>query len=133
MRLPRRSVAFLVFVGSMLLAMACGGDGGPNQPGAPLDDDPSSERPCVDADGDGFGLDCADGPDCDDADDTLFEGCGLCSTPDEGCPCDAGELPVVCELDPAQVPKDTVLCKDGLRYCRDGAWTGCMGVAMYVD
>jgi len=33
---------------------------------------------CVDADGDGYGNACDQGPDCDDADDTIWEGCNAC-------------------------------------------------------
>lgn len=135
MRLSRRLASSLVFVAPLLLTLACGSDrGATDEPGDALGDGRTVDEPrCLDADGDGFGVDCADGPDCDDADDTVFEDCSACSKPDEGCPCAAGDEPVMCELDPVQVPKETVLCKDGMRYCRDGAWTGCMGVATFVD
>lgn len=47
------------------------------------DDDPTNWSVggcanCVDADGDGYGTTCDQGPDCDDADDTIWEGCNAC-------------------------------------------------------
>ena len=58
-----------------MLALGCGGDGGSPEAGQgpSIGGDASGE--CTDVDGDGFGANCTDGPDCDDQDDTVFENC----------------------------------------------------------
>jgi hypothetical protein len=129
MSFPVRRASFRTSFGCLLFAVGCGSDA--EAAGEADQDPPAAERSCVDADGDGFGVDCKAGADCDDADDTVFEDCSPCSQPDEGCPCAGAEQPVMCKLDPVQVPSGSLLCKDGMRYCRDGAWTDCMGVATF--
>lgn len=111
----------------LALVMACGNnDAAPSVEAAYATD--SDGTRCVDADGDGFGRFCADGPDCNDRDDTVFEDCP-CTTQREGCACEPTEAPVECQLTSEQLQYDTTLCKTGLHYCRDGAWTECIGVA----
>lgn len=84
---------------------------------------------CIDKDGDGFGEGCAEGPDCDDEDDTTFETCGVCLDTREGCACEPGTKPVECIIEEPGVPAH--LCKTGLRSCRDGVWTACEGFALF--
>ena len=43
---------------------------------------------CRDPDGDGFGRYCADGPDCDETDAEVHEGCDGCGSRDECGSCD---------------------------------------------
>jgi hypothetical protein len=133
MRSYVRGASLSMLVGSVFLALACGSDPGVTGDSSegPGDEPSDASRSCVDADGDGFGVDCKAGPDCDDADETVFDDCSACSRPDEGCPCFADAKPVLCKLDSALVPAGSILCEDGKRYCRDGAWTECMGVATF--
>src|SRR5262245_27343469 len=77
MRAPRAFAALLAL--SLPLA-ACGGAslvGGPgNADGGPPPDAavPRDFRGCVDEDGDGYGVGCAKGPDCDDHDARIHPG-----------------------------------------------------------
>ena len=84
---------------------------------------------CLDLDGDGRGVGCALGPDCDDGDPSVGAVCLEC--PDdptervEGCPCDGGE-PLYCSTgDPSLLGAG--VCVSGLQQCADGKWTGCEG------
>jgi hypothetical protein len=112
--------------------LGCGGDSGrpaeePDEGESILDVTPV----CKDADLDGYGENCDAGEDCDDKDDTVFEECGSCTETREGCSCDEGTAPVECKIPTAEVSESNILCKTGKRYCRDGAWTACLGVAGY--
>ncbi len=122
---------------ALLLSAACGTDApidASQQSGASIKGVPeTSAEACVDADGDGFGPHCEDGPDCDDADDTIFEGCDTCAEPEEGCGCAPDTLPVECTLSSMQVGDDNMLCKTGKRYCRDRHWTECVGVGTFTQ
>ena len=44
----------------------------------------------------------------------------------------AADEPLECKIPLNDVSDSTVLCKVGKRYCRDGMWTGCLGVAGYT-
>src|SRR5687768_9642910 len=98
MRFHVRGASFGVLLGPVLCALACGSDPGATGESVerPGDDPSAGMRSCVDADGDGFGADCKDGPDCDDADETVFDDCSACSRPSEGCPCFDDAQPVMC-------------------------------------
>ncbi len=117
---------------SLFFAVACGSDAA-----APAGQDVSafssnaSATKCVDADGDGYGASCQNGSDCDDRDDTVFEDCPACFAEREGCGCEEDALPVECKLSSAQIAAGATLCKTGVRYCRDGLWTACVGVASF--
>jgi len=97
--------------------------------------------PCVDDDGDGFGVgaECA-GADCDDGDDEVFEGATeICDGIDNDCdldidedfdlasdPVNCGACGVVCDL-----PNSTAICDDGacgVGACDEG-WGDCDGLA----
>lgn len=54
-----------------------------------------------------------------------------CPRPAEGCPC-GGESPIRCYLDPEQNPDGSIMCREGTRYCRDGAWTACESIHEYT-
>jgi hypothetical protein len=88
---------------------------------------------CVDRDGDGFGRDCGEGPDCDDHDPALSSGptCPACVAPDDGCPCEVGAGAVSCFLEKTVAGDGTVMCHEGTRYCRGGAWSACEDVHSY--
>src|SRR5262245_43092717 len=115
---------FLAFSTALMLATACGGDK-PSSKNTDLEADAGlAALGCaIDEDGDGYGLGCPDGEDCNDADKEVHNDCPPCMFPDEGCKCE-DEAPIACEE--ASLPhEDTLLCASGMRYCRDGKWTGC--------
>jgi hypothetical protein len=116
---------------SLALLLACGDDGKGADDNADTTLDDGQKDECVDQDGDGFGEHCSEGADCDDADDTVFEECGTCSDPSEGCECDGDSPAIECQLTPDQVVEDSLLCETGMRYCREGLWTACIGVAAF--
>jgi hypothetical protein len=91
----------------------------------------------MDADGDGFGLYCSAGSDCDDSDPMVTDECVRCATENLGCPCDPGTAPLRC--DPHYAKKTTqngqtgtVICSEGTRYCRDAAWSDCEILFQYA-
>jgi len=88
-------------------------------------------RVCIDSDGDGFGPHCEAGSDCDDEDAAVQTGCAACAKPDLGCECVPGTEAVSCTLDASVTAEGSLLCLSGVRYCRDGAWTSCQGVAQF--
>lgn len=87
---------------------------------------------CIDADGDGHGLQCPAGPDCDDSDRTIFTGCARCDKPNEGCPCEPGSDGISCTVAPEVTSAGSLLCHEGTRYCRNGAWSACEGIASFT-
>jgi hypothetical protein len=118
-----------------LLLSACGGDDTkPSSREGDVELGADTDKPsCQDADGDGYGPHCEAGDDCDDADDTVFEECGVCSDVREGCLCDAAAVPIDCKVPLDKIEGDPLLCKVGKRYCRDGVWSDCIGVVQYAD
>jgi DNA-binding beta-propeller fold protein YncE len=85
------------------------GDGGDGPDGAT----------CVDLDGDGHGVGCAAGLDCDDTDSAHFEDCSGCPTTHApGCTCLAGET-FACYEGPAGT-EGVGACTGGTRVCVDG-------------
>jgi hypothetical protein len=92
---------------------------------------PSSRTSCaVDLDGDRYGLGCPLGDDCNDQDPSVQTDCEPCSQPAEGCECATDSEPVRCSTQ-SLVDSDTILCKTGMRYCRDQQWTACEGVVSF--
>jgi len=102
------------------------------------DDDPNNWTTlgcadCVDSDGDGYGVDCDKGDDCDDMDGTLHSGCTVCGngTIEAGEDCDDGNATAgdgcsdTCQL---EVPPG---CGNGVREhgeaCDDGNTVDCDG------
>ena len=116
---------------TLLLAVACGGDEDSPEAGEGPDLGGDTGGECTDADGDGFGLHCAQGDDCDDQDDTVFEDCGACTDPEEGCECEVDAPAIECKLTAEQIAADSLLCETGMRYCREGLWTACISVASF--
>ena len=97
--------------------------------------DPSSNPACVDADGDGYYANCAEGRDCHDGDANVHPGAAevcddyldndcsdgadtACACPDEGAsrPCYPG---------PAGTLRGS--CRAGTQTCTNGTWTACAG------
>jgi hypothetical protein len=87
---------------------------------------------CQDDDGDGFGEGCDEGPDCDDSDRWIHEGC-RCVRIDEGCACEPGQEPVACELEPTEDEHGYTVCHEGTRFCRNGVWTACESVFSFLS
>lgn len=127
----RRRVHALSY-GLLMAALAgCGGDdgGGPEQVSA-ADAGQGEGRRCIDEDDDGFSVGCSGSPrDCDDGDPTITDECRRCVRPNEGCPCEPGTEAMHCDPDDMRVTRDgvsgVVICDEGTRWCRDGAWTAC--------
>jgi hypothetical protein len=104
-------------------------DGGDGQDGGPE---------CIDLDLDGYGENCAAGPDCDDSDRTVHPGaeeiCGNnrddnCNGQiDESCPCQVGSLRLCSSFgDPLGFTVE-MRCKPGVQACVGGLWAGeCLG------
>jgi len=85
--------------------------------------------PCLDGDGDGFGVACLQGPDCDDQDPTVTNQCTACLRPNEGCPCPEGAPPQGCNVatgDTVNSPEG--ICRLGQRLCRNGRWSACLPI-----
>ena len=105
---------------------ACNPEGRPDPAAA----DASVALPCTDSDGDGFGPGCPAGLDCDDTDPASTNECRSCTTPDTNCACDGTVAETPCYLDPVDVG-GRAMCSAGTRFCRDNAWTACLGLATY--
>ena len=114
----------------LMFAAACSGDKRKTEDtDLELDAGPPKLSCVIDEDGDGFGLGCSKGEDCNDEDGSIHEDCEPCSVPTKGCACEDA-APVECFQ--ASLPaQDTLLCESGMRYCRDGAWTGCEGLTSW--
>jgi streptogramin lyase len=94
-------------------------------------------RACTDVDVDGHGEGCAQGPDCDDNDPSLFDGCadaGVVDTTCEidpvamGCPCVLGDRQAC--FPAATESRDVGICKVGAATCLGGAWSRCDGLVL---
>src|SRR5687767_8325573 len=89
-------------------------------------------EPCttgIDMDGDDFGSGCPAGPDCNDSDPTIHEGCPCDeAVPQEGCPCTPGGQPVTC-FDGTDQQAATLPCRKGTRTCdpAQSVWGACEG------
>jgi hypothetical protein len=123
----------LLVVSSALLLMSASACSGkkhdPDTTDLALDAGPGNLSCVIDEDGDGFGLGCPRGDDCNDSDGTIHADCAPCDQPEEGCKCQ-DEQPVECII--ASLPdENTLLCQTGMRYCRDGAWTSCEGLSSF--
>jgi hypothetical protein len=116
-----------------MLGAACGGDGAaPPAKKVTRSDAGSDEFMCVDDDGDGFGLYCELGTDCDDTDPEITDECRRCMSPKEGCTCKPGTAPVKCDPPSIKVAGGTLVCSEGTRYCRDSAWSACEIIGQYT-
>lgn len=104
----------------MLLLAGCAAEGRRAGP-------PPAGDACEDQDGDGFGVGCSAGEDCDDSDRATHEGCAAPDLCHEGlatCACDAEGA----EVDCGPVPQDygdVTLCPQGRARCAGGAWGPC--------
>jgi hypothetical protein len=84
-----------------------------------------SNAGCVDEDGDGFGIACTKGPDCDDQNSDVTSDC-LCSEQDTpGCACTAEGAQIPCGKVYSRVG-DQVVCGDGISTCDGTSWGECI-------
>jgi hypothetical protein len=87
---------------------------------------------CIDADRDGFGQNCPPGRDCDDNNANSTTECRACARPEVGCACDEQSEPEACFLGDQPLGDGRVMCTEGTRFCRGGAWSQCEDVHTYV-
>jgi hypothetical protein len=91
---------------------------------------------CIDMDGDGYGVGCDLGADCDDNDPSITDQCTRCETPNKGCPCTPGTMYMNCDPADKHITQNGVpgvlVCSQGTRYCRDGAWSDCEIIYQYA-
>jgi hypothetical protein len=98
--------------------------------GAPPEPTPPDRATvCLDQDGDGHGLRCPAGPDCDDADPSFQADCPpVCGdAPVAGCACEPGAEPVECHSPrPELDAHGRLVCRVGAQGCVDGVWSECL-------
>ncbi len=84
---------------------------------------------CIDEDGDGRGVGCDDGPDCDDKNPAIREGCDslppvcLEDASAEGCPCLAGSSRGC--YDGPEGTDGVGVCRSASKSCLSGTWGAC--------
>ena len=99
-----------------------GTTGGPDIGKPDLGPSPSQ---CVDIDNDGFGPNCAAGPDCDDSNPNFALTCPDCTTNTHpGCACQ-GVAANCYSGQPGWIGKG--VCQAGVRLCKQGYWGECNG------
>jgi hypothetical protein len=134
------ALCLLVSCGSSSTADG-GGDGSPVIPPGgdstvlPNDDDGATttedalppDPDCEDKDGDGFGVNCLKGPDCDETNPHLAAYCPPCDAAIyAGCPCVNEGASIACYSgDPAYLGIGE--CVPGQQQCAGGYWTECVG------
>jgi len=99
----------------------------------PGPDDPGNGGTCIDNDGDGYGLNCPLGPDCNDFNPNVNPGmdeiCGNMIDDncngfvDEGCPCAESASQRCFDGDP--IHRNVGVCREGIARCEDGEWGAC--------
>lgn len=117
---------------SMLGVWGCAGDDAPPTKKTTKDRDAGDEFVCVDEDGDGWGLYCDLGVDCNDDDPDVTDECRRCAQPNENCACAPGTMPLMCTPPDIRVDGGVLVCSEGTRYCRDGRWSECEIIGQYV-
>jgi hypothetical protein len=114
--------AWALLVGATVALTGCETTGNP--PGA--NDDYTAHPPaCVDHDGDGYGLNCALGNDCDDNNAAITNGCYVCDHDAPGCPCTTEQAKTSCGKVTAKLG-NTTTCAYGESVCTNGKWGECI-------
>lgn len=84
---------------------------------------------CLDTDGDGYGTNCALGPDCNDTDRSVTDQCYRCARPATDCPCDTPGARRPCDVvTDSDLPGPDGTCRLGERVCTNGRWSRCMAL-----
>ena len=106
----------------------------PDDAGGDADEDIEEEPPdpCLDSDGDGYGVNCELGLDCDD--ENADVNCAdSCERRHAGCPCDQeGRVEVCRTFGPLDTVDGEDLCYRGTRTCVDGEWGPCTDMSPYA-
>jgi hypothetical protein len=110
---------------AVVISFVCSGCKTEGRPPGASDDYPGMHPTCIDRDGDGFGLNCPLGADCDDTNATVTIGCHICDHPSPGCPCATENARSQCGKVAAQEGTQTT-CSYGESVCTGGAWGECM-------
>ncbi len=109
------------WIGCVALAAApvlgCEGESTEHPLAAPL------EKVCIDADGDGYGVGCDLGPDCDDNDPEHHDDCAAPQRDESETTCDDGDEEA-CKVI-LGVHDGVTDCFVGIRTCVEGAWSNC--------
>jgi hypothetical protein len=96
----------------------------PNPPG--LEDDyRGTPMTCTDHDGDGYGLGCALGNDCNDTNAAITNECYVCAHDQPGCPCTSDGAQTGCGKVTARIGDQTT-CGYGVSVCSSGKWGECV-------
>jgi hypothetical protein len=119
-------------LGLCLMALGCGDDSSGGATVSTDRDAATASRECIDDDGDGFGPYCSNGMDCDEDDPEVTDLCYRCATANMDCPCEPGTEAMFCLPPDEKVEGGLIVCTEGARYCRDGAWTDCERIAQYT-
>jgi hypothetical protein len=129
-----REVGLFLVTCLCLVLAACGGSKHktPASTSTGGDEDGGADVVCTDEDGDGYGLHCELGPDCDDHDPDVTDECRRCGGVAKDCPCKPGTRAVTCTPATLHVAGGTLVCKEGNRYCRSGYWSDCETIGGYV-
>jgi len=119
-----RTPALLLLLGLLTFwGLACSS---PSASEDPLNGEPAEQwaSSCLDKDGDGFGVGCGNGPDCDDGDPSVTTQCYACTRNATGCPCGVEGKTVACgELRTS--PSGQSKCFMGTKTCSAGVWGPC--------
>jgi hypothetical protein len=94
-------------------------------PGAADDNTGRTAAACIDKDGDGYGLNCALGDDCDDGNPAITNGCYVCAHDAPGCPCTKEQARTSCGKVSARLG-NTTTCAYGESVCTNGKWGECI-------
>ncbi|MFW5739085.1 MAG: vWA domain-containing protein, partial [Myxococcota bacterium] len=84
---------------------------------------PDGRLRCIDKDGDGFGIGCGNGADCDESTPRITNQCYSCSGNATGCPCKAGQRIACGELTTTESGEPG--CQMGEKVCVEGRWSAC--------
>lgn len=88
---------------------------------------------CQDQDGDGYGVNCPKGLDCDDTNPNFYNNCPKCGKePIEGCPCPLPNESVPC-FSGNKALIGVGECKAGVMTCTNGFWSVCFGEVPPMD
>jgi hypothetical protein len=122
---------------ALLVSVGCGDDESPPGMVSVGMEDAGEPEPCIDDDGDGFGLNCTRGDDCDDTNTAVTNQCVLCTKlVVKGCACEPGTKPMACDPDDIKTTRNgvrgTLVCSEGTRYCRDGFYSDCEALVEYT-
>ena len=112
-------------VGSVAIILGAVGCSSSDQPGE-LENPDASTGTCVDNDGDGYGVNCPRGPDCDDTDPNVTIQCLQCHDGVHGCPCTSKGASAECGKLTTR-NGDYLTCQMGYSTCDGTAWGTCVG------